>query len=140
MADITSKLILDGITLALREAFPNAQITSDRIEQGLTEPAFVVLMVNNEQSELPNMRYRRTPRYDIIYFPENGREDCYSVADILWGVLEVVTLPNGDSVRGSSISAEITDDVLHVLVNYNHNTYKVVDEVDMEELTFTQEG
>lgn len=140
MADITSRLILDGITLALREAFPNAQITSDRIEQGLTEPAFVVLMVTNEQSELPNMRYRRTPRYDIIYFPENGREDCYSVADTLWGALEVVTLPNGDSVRGSSISVEITDDVLHVLVNYNHNTYKTVDEVDMEELTFIQEG
>lgn len=140
MADITSKLILDGITLALREAFPNAQITSDRVEQGLEEPAFIVLMVTSEQSELPSMRYRRTPQYDIIYFPKNGREDCYSVADTLWGVLEVITLPNGDSVRGSNISAEITDDVLHVLVNYAHNAYKVVDEVDMEELTFTQEG
>ena len=140
MADITSTLILDGITLALREAFPDAQITSDRVEQGLEEPAFIVLMVTNEQSELPNMRYRRTPQYDIIYFPKNGREDCYSVADTLWGVLEVITLPNGDSARGSNISAEITDDVLHVLVNYAHNAYKVVDEVDMEELTFTQEG
>ena len=140
MADITSTLILDGITLALREAFPDAQITSDRVEQGLEEPAFIVLMVTSEQSELPSMRYRRTPQYDIIYLPKNGREDCYSVADTLWGVLEVITLPNGDSVRGSNISAEITDDVLHVLVNYAHNAYKVVDEVDMEELTFTQEG
>ena len=140
MADITSTLILDGITLALREAFPDAQITSDRVEQGLEEPAFIVLMVTSEQSELPSMRYRRTPQYDIIYFPKNGREDCYSVADTLWGVLEVITLPNGDSVRGSNISAEITDDVLHVLVNYAHNAYKVVEEVDMEELTFTQEG
>lgn len=85
MADITSKLILDGITLALREAFPNAQITSDRIEQGLTEPTFVVLMVTNEQSELPNMRYRRMPRYDIIYFPET-EEKIAIVSRIPYGV------------------------------------------------------
>lgn len=140
MTNITSNLILDGITLAIREAFPDAQITSDRIEQGLKEPTFIVLMVTTEQSELPNLRYRRTPRYDIIYFPKNGREECYSVADTLWGVLEVITLPNGDSVRGSNITVEISEDTLHVLVNYNHNTYRTVEEVEMEELTIKQEG
>ena len=49
MSEINTGKILDGITLALRAAYPDCQIESDTIEQGLTPPAFLVVLVSAEQ-------------------------------------------------------------------------------------------
>ena len=46
MSEINTGKILDGITLALRAAYPDCQIESDTIEQGLTPPAFLVVLVS----------------------------------------------------------------------------------------------
>ena len=41
MAEINTNIILDGITLALRKAFPESHIESDTVKQGLRPPASV---------------------------------------------------------------------------------------------------
>ena len=46
MAEISTNIILDGITLALRSAFPGSHIESNAVKQGLRQPAFIVLLVN----------------------------------------------------------------------------------------------
>ena len=48
MAEISTNIILDGITLALRSAFPGSHIESNAVKQGLRQPAFIVLLVNAE--------------------------------------------------------------------------------------------
>lgn len=138
MAEISTNIILDGITLALRKAFPDSMITSNEVKQGFNVPAFIVRMVSFQTEVRPMQRYRNLPRFDIIYFPENEREECYSVSDRLCSVLEVITLPTGDKIRGVDMSSEIDDDVLHFFVSYNHNVYKPVDTVAMEEFKIKQ--
>ena len=134
MAEISTNIILDGITLALRSAFPDSHIEVNAIKQGLNPPAFIVLMVSNEYETYPNSRQKRLPRFDIIYFPTARREECYEMADKLVEVLDVIELPSGDKLRGSDVSIEISEDVLHVLISYNHFVYKPAEQTYMSEL------
>ena len=140
MAEISTNIILDGITLALRSAFPCSHIESNAVKQGLRQPAFIVLLVNAEVADYPVQRKKRLPRFDVLYFPKAGREDCYGVADTLTEVLEVIDLPGGDKLRGTDMSFQVTDGVLHFLVSYNHFTYKTAEEVKMGTLKIDQGG
>lgn len=140
MAEISTNIILDGITLALRAEFPDSHIESNAVEQGLNEPAFIVLLVNAEASEYPAGRKKRLPRFDVIYFPKAGNEECYDVADTLFEVLEVIDLPGGDKLRGTDMSFQVEDRVLHFLVSYRHFTYKEEEVVKMETLEINQKG
>lgn len=140
MSEINTGLILDGITLALRAAYPTCKIESDTIEQGLTPPAFLVLLVDVEQTRRVGERWYRAPRFDVLYFPEKGREECYAVADDLCMTLELITLPGGDKLRGTEIGFEVTDGVLHFMISYNHFVYRETEEVYMGELKIEQGG
>lgn len=140
MAEINTNIILDGITLALRKAFPESHIESDTVKQGFRPPAFIVLLVNAEVMGYPAPRQKRLPRFDVLYFPKAGREECYRVADTLCEVLEVIDLPGGDRLRGTDMSFQVTDGVLHFLVSYNHFTYKTAEEFKMGALKIEQGG
>lgn len=140
MAEISTNIILDGITLALRTAFPEAHIESNAVKQGLRQPAFIVLLVSAEVEDYPAQRKKRLPRFDVLYFSKTGREESYKVADTLSEVLEVIDLPGGDKLRGTDMSFQVTDGVLHFLVSYNHFTYKPVEETLMGTLKLEQGG
>ena len=140
MSKISTNMILDGITLALRTAYPNSKIESRPIEQELRPPAFTVRLVSAEQVRQMGQRWRRLPRFDILYFPKAGREDCYDVADNLCGALELITLPSGDMLRGTDVSFEVVDGVLHFLISYNHFVYVKTEETPMGSLKLEQGG
>lgn len=140
MAEISTNIILDGITLAIRAAFPDSHIDIDEVKQGLNPPAFIVTLVSGAYEAYPGGRKRHMPRFDIIYFPKGKSAECYEVADVLADALEVIELPGGDRLRGTDISIEVSDEVLHVLVSYNHNTYKPVEQTYMTGLTLEQGG
>lgn len=140
MAEVSTNLVLDGITLALREAFPASQIESKAVKQGLRAPAFIVLLAAASQTPQPSGRWKQFTRFDVIYFPRHGREDCYDAAQKLCGALEVITLPGGDKLRGSDISFSVTDGELHFLISYNYFAYRQSEEVQMGSLEIQQGG
>ncbi len=124
MSEISTSIILDGISLALRAAYPDSRIESDSIAQGLKSPAFIILLIDGSQLPRLGARRYRQPRFDILYFPESkrGREECYKVADNLSQILEVIKLSGGDSIRGSDVSFNVTDNVLHFNISYKYYT------------------
>lgn len=138
MSEISTNIILDGITLALRAAYPNSKISANKVEQGLRQPAFIVRLVSAGQTARRKNRWRRTPRFDIIFFPHKAREECYTVADELCGVLELIGLPGGDKLRGTDMSFEVEDDVLHFFVSYNHFVVAPENETKMEDFIIEQ--
>lgn len=140
MAKISTNIIRDGITLALRAEYPEAHIEADKVKQGLRPPAFIVRLVDSSQTARGPNRWRREPRFDIRYFPQAGEKDCLAVADELYRVLEVIDLPGGDKLRGVDMTHEVVDDVLHFLVSYKHFVYREADEPTMEDLELIQGG
>lgn len=134
MAEINTNIILDGITLALRKAFPESHIEADTVKQGLKPPAFIVLLVNAAAWDYPARRQSRDCRFDVLYFPRAGRDECYRVADTLCEELKVIDLPSGDKLRGTDMRFEIVAGVLHFLASYNHFSCTETVETTMETL------
>lgn len=141
MPEISFNSIFDGVSLALHAAFPPpTQIHGDEVEQGLKPGDFNVVMSGAGHRPELTGRYKRTPALDVIYYPKEGRAECYDVADRLTAILESITTPEGDVVHATSCEWAVTDGVLHVLVAYNHFVYSPREEIMMETLKIEQEG
>ena len=90
--------------------------------------------------DYPAQRQKRLPRFDVLYFPKAGREECYRVADTLCEELKLIDLPGGDKLRGTDMSFEVTAGVLHFLVSYNHFARTEINETLMGTLKIEQGG
>lgn len=134
MSEISLDILTDGITLALRKAFPESYIAAGPVKQGLKTAAFIVnrLLV----SQMSNAAgYRRfTVPFDIIYFPRASEENLNPIIERLNKILFVVDLPSGDKIRGSDMSAHVEEGLLHYGVTYNYRGTDKVRDNEMEKL------
>ncbi|MCL2488372.1 MAG: hypothetical protein FWE80_06785 [Oscillospiraceae bacterium] len=144
MAEISTNIILDGITLAIRAEYPDCQIFTDEVEQGLNPGDFIVLLLDANKDREIGPRYTLSTLFDIHYFPKsendptNINKDCYAVADQLEAALELITLPTGDPLRGTGMNWEVVDGVLHFFVSYAPRYFRPTDDGDpMQEFNYT---
>jgi hypothetical protein len=113
--------IKNGLVTKLNEVFGSAiTVYTEGIEQDFLKPCFFLLFLNPRQKQLVGKRYFRNQPLDIRYYPStaNKNEEMYDVADRLYDVLEYIST-SSSTLRGSNISHEIIDGVLHVHVEFN---------------------
>ncbi len=142
---IDTNLILDGISLALREAFPESQIYAEGVKQGLSTPAFILQLADAGQAAQPVGRWQCQSSFDIVYFPKSPlreREECCDTAARLFSVLEVIALPGEPprKLRGNGMSFRIEDGLLHFLISYSHSLRRENREGAMETLKIQEGG
>ena len=126
-----------GISMALNTAFGDGyKVYQNDVKQGLEEPCFLVAVLKPELSPLIGRRFLMREPLDIHYFPADPRNhaEMITVAETMLETLEVINLPNGEPIRGTSMNYEIVDDVLHFFVNYNHTLIRPKEEITMETL------
>ena len=130
--------IINGIAIAIHEQFPDADIHTEPVEQGLVEPAFYIHCINVDQSDLIAGRFRQSMPFEVVCFPLNGVTDINSTLPVLLVALKLITLENGQKLSGYNIKGQVIDDLLHVFVDYDMTVKIVTDPVDnMEELKIT---
>ena len=133
--------IIKGIAAALNEKFGSGyEVYAEDIPQGFTEPCFsIVLLLSENAAKLPN-RYLRRNRFDVHYFPKSdlrAKSEMRSVAESLFLTLEYINVLD-NLCRGTKMSYEIIDGVLHFIVNYDMYIVKEkVEEPNMETLEQT---
>lgn len=111
--------IVNGISIKLNSIFGDGyKIHDENVKQGLEDKSFFIKPLTVINKPLLGKRKQRTYPFDIAYFPEEGNEEMMQVSEKMLDGLEYITLLNGDILRGTSLQAEIVDDVLHVSVNY----------------------
>lgn len=117
------KDIIDGISLKLNQVFGDEyEIYADAdVVQGLKEPCFFIAVLNPTFKRYIGSRYFVTNPFVIQYFPKNSDDntEMHETAFEMFENLVSITLLNGDSLHGTSISYEIIDGVLNFNVNYN---------------------
>lgn len=129
--------IIKGVAITLNTAFKGKyKIYQNDVEQGLELPCFLILTLAPSVSPLLMNRYMEKVPLDVHFIPETGRDNAalLDMAADLAEALEFITLPGGDLLHGTSMSAQIEDDVLHFFVSYNRTLYRRPDETKMEEL------
>lgn len=129
--------LTDGIGRALDGAFEGAAIYADReVEQGLTPPAFFVSVLTPSRIPELGARYRMRNPFDILYFPavDGDNAELHRVAGRLFDVLALVALEGGALARGTEMSYEVADGVLHFFVTYSLSLIKYTAGEAMENL------
>lgn len=142
--------IITGISQALDAEFNSENeeyiIHTENVEQGLEEPCFFIFSLNPSSKQLVGNRYERKYPFDIHFFPDTELVDGIStinnqlneVTERLFTALEYITVDNS-LVRGTSINAEIVDNVLHFFINFNMIVKKETEPIDtMGSLTIKQ--
>lgn len=132
--------IIAGISVKLHETFDSeCKIYKENVPQGFKEPCFVISHIRTTSiPRLPN-RYLRRNSFDIQYFPKEGcnkKSELYEVAEQLLLSLEYIFVLD-NLCRGTKMSPEIVDDVLHFFVSYDMFVKKDSGEpqIHMNELT-----
>lgn len=130
--------IFEGVSIALHSAYGDeAEIYfSTDVQQGLKAPCFLITSISIDRKQITGRRYRQNLPLDISYFPLKQKDNAImrSIGEVLFDVLEVITLSDGDMLRGRDMSYKITGGVLHFLVTYSAHLRRVEDLPEMEKL------
>ena len=130
--------IIDAICLAISSYFgDDYEIYTESIEQDLKDGSFAVLCLSPTNSRYLGNRYLRTNQFCIHYFPKTNKPkaECLEVIEALCDTLELIEI-DGDLLRGTNMSNEIDEGVLHFFVNYDFFTLKESDGVYMEDFDY----
>lgn len=133
--------IVDGIVQAISAAYGEEyEIYTENVEQGLTEPCFLIECINPSFEQFLGRRYHEKVPFCIHYFP-NGPEktaECNTVFSVLTECLEYIIV-EGDMVRGTGMHAEKDGDVMHFMVDYDMFLIRQDDAEKMGDYTLEME-
>lgn len=133
--------IVKGIARALHETFGDEYtIYKENVPQNFTEPCFLIVHLRGTNDAKSPIRYFRHNLFDIHYFPKdelNARTEMRSVIESLFLSLEYINVLD-NLCRGTKMSYEIIDGVLHFFISYDmFVTKELVKEADMKTLEQT---
>lgn len=131
--------IINGICLALTSKFGDSEVYTEAVKQGLEDGSFIIECLNPTNVRYLGQRYYRTNQFCIHYFPKTDepKSECNEILEQLYEALEIIEVDDG-LVRGTDMSSQMDDNVLHFFVNYNlFMIRKNTDEVSMEEFDHT---
>ena len=133
---MTIKELIDSIAEALFQEFESGyEIYTEKVEQGLTEPCFMIRCLNPTKDVFLGRCYKRTNQFSVQYIPSTAEahEECAAVLERLFECLEYVFL-SGKPIHGTELHGEINDGILTMTVNYDGFVLKEHSEVSMETL------
>ncbi len=111
--------IIDSIAEILDANFPDMDIHTEEVKQGLTTPCFFVFPIT--VSDIRHIGRRWNAKYSMCvqYIPDSDepKAECVEVEEKLYKMLEYVTI-DGCIVGGIDIHSETTDEVLSFFVTY----------------------
>ena len=130
---------INGICMAINHEFNVSsreyEIYTESVEQGMKEPCFFVLCINQNHELQIRGRYQRSFPFMIQYFPvsEEPRTECQAVMERLAVCLEQVDM--GDAkIHGSHINGQVVDGILNFSVDYVVFACLPVEQSEMEKL------
>lgn len=129
--------IIGGIAGALYESFGKGyEIYQNNVQQGLKEPCFFIGLLKLSVRPLLGRRRIRTVPFDICYFPKTAGDnrEMQEAAEQMLEALEFIRLGDGGLLRGSKMSWEIVEDMLHFFVTYSLTENELPQQTPMESL------
>lgn len=133
--------IVSGLAKAIRTEYPDIKkIYRMTIEQELEPPAFYIHMINTEHRELIGGFYKQQYLMEVVYFPADipGETDPEKTVIDLWEKAEALApifrhIEAGDQILTASDKPDvlISDNVLHVQMNYTVRWRRVNDDPKM---------
>lgn len=103
----------------LHKAFPEFEIYTEEVEQGLEPPCFSVICGEPFIERVVGKRFFRRFDFCVYFYPAGGNvfSESGSVWDKLIPALELIDV-GGDLIRGSDFSTKVVNGVMVMCVSY----------------------
>ena len=127
-----------AIALKIKDLFgARFKVYTEDIKQELKGPCFRITTLKPSSSQMPIARKKKIRPYVINFFPEddNSRDEMDAMGETLEDALSLISLADGSWIRGTNISYEIENGILHIFVNYDYDTITRSEEPTIEEIT-----
>lgn len=139
---MTIQNLINAIAEALFQEFgSDYEIYTESVEQGLSEPCFLIRCLNPTRNLFLGQCYKRTNQFSVQYIPStaNANEECTAVLERLFECLENVILYD-KPIHGTELHGEITDGILTFTVNYDGFVLATEQKYNMEDLEIISEA
>lgn len=139
---MTIQNLINAIAEALFQEFgSDYEIYTESVEQGLSEPCFLVRCLNPTRNLFLGQCYKRTNQFSVQYIPStaSANEECTAVLERLFECLENVILYD-KPIHGTELHGEITDGILTFTVNYDGFVLATEQKYNMEDLEIFTEA
>lgn len=124
--------IINAITFNLNDYY-GVEVFSEENKQDFSEPCFFIQLLDVHRGYRLQNRHKRVYNFNIRYHGNEGFDELNSVGDDLIQILEYINVDD-TPIRGSGISYEIRDGVLHFFISYVCNVEYPVDDVNKMEI------
>ena len=120
---IEGNTIIDAVIGAIVSAFPNVDVYDETINEGCKYPYFMVTVDDFSEQKLMRENYLQTFIISVLYqykdLPETSYSDFNPVGYKLSDALRLITLSNGEKVRGYNINFYPDNQKLEFYINYD---------------------
>ena len=126
--------IIDAISIRLNETFgDDYTIYLESVEQNLQTPCFFIQPLASMGNAMIDYRVYRSHSFMIDFIPNDitgHRAQFAEVTDKLFDSFESLILEDGTFLPAFNRRVDVTDDVLHFIVEFKFYGYKDVPEED----------
>ncbi len=115
-------VILNALTGKLKETF-GVKVYINQVPQNFEEPCFFVHVISTDKTQIVDLRYKAVTVFGIDYIADENRKnsrEIYEVIEKLNGVTNLITLENGDIMRGTKRKTEIQDGNMHSFIQFSY--------------------
>ena len=127
--------IIQAISVKLKEVF-NIKVYIDKVPQGFQSPCFQIKVVGTSETQIVDCRFKADTVLDVNYISDENIRDKrtgYGAVEEINGILDFITLENGDILRGTDRNTEIQDGGIHNFVKFSYFVYKQREKTDKME-------
>ncbi len=122
-------MIQNGIVAKLEQEFGTKinVYVDEGVEQGLTKPCFLIAIGNPSVSQKIGSRFLGHHPFRIKYLGMSSQNnlEIQMLAQDLYEALDIITVSNGDKLRGTKMRHELVNGELQFDVNYDMYVRKV---------------
>ena len=128
--------VVRGVAKAIVAGYPTIPVYTEKVDQGIEEPSFVVRCYRNKHNLYRGRRYFKEHRIEVQYFPpkENCRQNAHSIEEGLFRLLQWITVGEEQAkIMGKNMETYLDEQSFTVIFTVMYNYY-VLSEEDAEKM------
>lgn len=114
--------ILNALTRKLKETF-GIKVYINQVPQNFEEPCFFVHVISTDKIQIVDLRYKAVVVFGIDYIADENKKnsrEIYDMIEKLNSITNLITLENGDIMRGTERKTEIQDGNMHSFIQFSY--------------------
>lgn len=114
--------IMNALTVKLKETF-GVKIYINQVPQNFEEPCFFVHVISTDKTQIVDLRYKAVTVFGIDYIADENKKnsrEIYDVIEKLNSITNLITLENGDILRGMERKTETQDGNMHSFIQFSY--------------------